>query len=92
MTFLLQTANGKARTAASWREATSVVAARVNKPDAAERGILSLLCVVMIGGALPIQSNGQLAGTTGVSGTPGGDNGETCAKAGVAAMTEDLEF
>jgi uncharacterized protein GlcG (DUF336 family) len=88
----LEAADGKARTAASWREATGVVAARVNRPDSAERAIVSLPGVVMIGGGLPIQSGGQLAGAIGVSGAPGGENDDICAKAGVAAITEDLEF
>ena len=88
----IETADGKARTAASWRTATGDVAARVNKPGAPERAIVNLPGVVMVGGGLPIWSSGQLAGAIGVSGAPGGENDEICAKAGLAAIPEDLEF
>jgi uncharacterized protein GlcG (DUF336 family) len=82
----------KARTAASWREATTTVAARVNKPGAAEAAIKDLPGVVMIGGGLPIEAAGQMVGAIGVSGAPGGDNDDVCAKAGIAAVEADLAF
>jgi uncharacterized protein GlcG (DUF336 family) len=88
----VEIANGKARTAASWREATSTVAARVTRPDAAEKAILSQPGVVMIGGGIPITSAGQMVGTIGVSGAPGGDNDDVCAKAGIAVIEADLAF
>jgi uncharacterized protein GlcG (DUF336 family) len=88
----VEIANGKARTAASWREATSTVAARVTRPDAAEKAILSQPGVVMIGGGIPIDSSGQMVGTIGVSGAPGGDNDDICAKAGIAAIEGELAF
>jgi uncharacterized protein GlcG (DUF336 family) len=88
----VEAAAGKARTAASWRESTSTVAARVTKPDAAEKAIMNLPGVVMIGGGLPIESAGQLVGAIGVSGAPGGDNDGICAKAGLAAIFDALEF
>ncbi|MCE5360821.1 heme-binding protein [Candidatus Igneacidithiobacillus taiwanensis] len=85
-------AEGKARTAASWREATSAVAARVNKPGAAESAIKNLPGVVMIGGGLPIEAAGQMVGAIGVSGAPGGANDSICAEAGLQAITADLNF
>jgi uncharacterized protein GlcG (DUF336 family) len=85
-------AEGKARTAASWREATSNVAARVNKPGSAEAAIKNLPGVVMIGGGMPIDAAGQMVGAIGVSGAPGGDNDDVCAKAGLAAIEGDLAF
>ncbi len=85
-------AEGKARTAASWREATSNVAARVNKPGSAESAIKNLPGVVMIGGGLPIEAAGQMVGAIGVSGAPGGDNDDICAKAGLDAIEGDLAF
>ena len=57
----VEAATGKARTAASWRESTSNVAARVTKPDAAEKGVMNLPGVVMIGGGLPIEAAGRLS-------------------------------
>ncbi len=88
----VEAANGKARTAASWRETTTSLAARITKPDAAEKGIMSLPGVVMVGGGTPITSAGQLVGAIGVSGAPGGDNDDLCAKAGLAAIEDDLAF
>ncbi|WP_407276703.1 GlcG/HbpS family heme-binding protein [Halothiobacillus sp. DCM-1] len=88
----LAAAEGKARTAASWRGATSAVAARVNKPDSAEQAIKNLPGVVMIGGGLPIDASGQMVGAIGVSGAPGGENDDICAKAGLSAIEADLAF
>ena len=88
----LEAAVGKARTAASWRDATSTVAVRVGKADSPEKGILSLPGVVMIGGGLPIEAAGQMVGAIGVSGAPGGEPDDICAKAGIAAIETDLAF
>jgi len=48
--------------------------------------------VVMIGGGMPIDAAGQMVGAIGVSGAPGGDNDDVCAKAGLAAIEGDLAF
>lgn len=88
----VEAANGKARTAASWRESTTGAAARVTKPEAADKAVMNLAGVVMIGGGLPIESGGQRVGAIGVSGAPGGDNDDICAKAGIAAIEGDLAF
>ena len=65
---------------------------RVTRPDAAEKAIMSLPGVVMIGGGMPIEAGGQQVGAIGVSGAPGGDNDDLCAKAGLAAIEADLAF
>ncbi len=88
----LEAAAGKARTAASWRDATTTVASRVGRVDSPEKGIMSLPGVVMIGGGLPIEAAGQMVGAIGVSGAPGGEADDVCAKAGIAAIEGDLEF
>ena len=67
----LAAAEGKAHTAASWRESTSA-AARVNKPGSAEQEIKNLPGVVMIGGGIPTDAAGQMVGAIGMSGAPGG--------------------
>jgi uncharacterized protein GlcG (DUF336 family) len=48
--------------------------------------------VVAIGGGLPIESGGSIVGGIGVSGAPGGDADDVCAKAGLAAIRDELEF
>jgi uncharacterized protein GlcG (DUF336 family) len=88
----LEAATGKARTAASWREATSTLAARLARPDAPERAIVNVPGVVMVGGGMPIEAAGQQVGAIGVSGAPGGDNDDICARAGIEAIREDLAF
>ncbi|WP_316183972.1 MULTISPECIES: heme-binding protein [unclassified Bradyrhizobium] len=88
----LEAATGKARTAASWREATSTLAARLARPDAPERAIVNVPSVVMVGGGMPIEAAGQQVGAIGVSGAPGGDNDDICATAGIEAIAADIAF
>ena len=45
-----------------------------------------------IGGGLPIEAGGAVLGAIGVSGAPGGDADEACAKAGIKAIEEAIEF
>jgi len=47
-----------------------------------QAGIRTLPGVVIIGGGLVVESGGSLVGAIGVSGGPGGDADEACAKAG----------
>lgn len=82
---------GKARTAASFRTATSELAA-ATQAGQPESGIRNIPGVVMIGGGLPIEAGGKLVGAIGVSGAPGGAADDECAKAGIAAIQDDLEF
>lgn len=54
---------------------------------------LSLLEGVMVlAGGLPVRAAGSLVGAVGVSGAPGGELDEACARAGVEAVQEELEF
>jgi uncharacterized protein GlcG (DUF336 family) len=48
--------------------------------------------VVAIAGGRPIESAGSLVGAIGVSGAPNGDLDDTCARAGIAAIADDLEL
>ena len=45
-----------------------------------------------IGGGLPIEAGGAVLGAIGVSGAPGGEADDACAKAGIAAVLGDLEL
>lgn len=60
--------------------------------DSSEKAIVNIPGVVAIGGGLPIEAAGQLVGGIGVSGAPGGDSDDICARAGVDAIESDLEF
>ena len=48
--------------------------------------------LAMMPGGVLIEAGGQVYGAVGVSGAPGGEIDESCAKAGVAAIIEDLEM
>jgi uncharacterized protein GlcG (DUF336 family) len=80
----------KAWTAASFRTNTSVLAEGTS--GTALSGIRQRPRVVAVGGGVTIEAAGTLFGAIGVSGAPGGDRDETCAKAGVAAIQTALEF
>lgn len=87
----IATAIGKASTAVSFRMDTGDLA-RETQPGSAQSGIRDLPGVVAVGGGLPIQAKGSLVGGIGVSGAPGGDADAACAKAGIAAVSDNLEL
>jgi uncharacterized protein GlcG (DUF336 family) len=84
-------ATAKAWTAASFRRSTADLAAetQAGRPMS---GIRDLPRVVAAGGGLPVEAGGTLWGAIGVSGGPGGDADESCARAGLKAIAEDLAF
>ncbi len=86
-----ETAVGKAWTAVSFRTPTTSLA-ETTQPGRPSSGIRSLPRVTAIGGGLLIESAGQIVGGIGVSGAPGGDNDDTCAKAGIDAIADALAF
>ena len=86
-----ETAVNKAYTAITFRMDT-LAFARVTQATEASSGIRQLPRVVAIGGGLPIESAGGLVGGIGVSGAPGGEADDACARAGIAAIKDDLEF
>ena len=57
-----------------------------------QAGIRNLPGAVIIGGGLVVELNGSLIGAIGVSGAPGGDADDNCAKAGIAAIRDKLDF
>jgi uncharacterized protein GlcG (DUF336 family) len=85
------TASGKAWTAATFRNSTSSLFA-ISQPGMMQAGIRNLPGAVIIGGGLIIESGGLLVGAVGVSGAPGGDADEACAKAGIEAIQGKLDF
>ena len=86
-----ETATGKAYTALSFKLDTLALA-RVTQPGEASSGIRQLPRVVAVGGGRPIESAGSLVGSIGVSGAPGGEADDVCAKAGIAQIQDDLEL
>jgi uncharacterized protein GlcG (DUF336 family) len=85
------TASGKAWTAVTFKTNTSELNA-VSQPGMMQAGIRSLPGVVAIGGGVTVEASGSLLGAVGVSGAPGGDADEACAKAGLSAIRDKLDF
>jgi uncharacterized protein GlcG (DUF336 family) len=85
------TATAKAWTAATFRAGTGELAA-ITQPGMPQAGLRALPGVVVIGGGLPVEAGGALVGAVGVSGAPGADADEACARAGIEAVRDKLEF
>lgn len=81
----------KAWTAASFRTATASLALET-QPGKPMSGIRAVPRVVAVAGGLPIESHGSVVGAIGVSGAPGGDADEDCARAGIKAIQADIEL
>ncbi|MDH5750019.1 MAG: heme-binding protein, partial [Rhodospirillales bacterium] len=81
----------KAWTAVSFRTNTSDL---VNPTLAGklQSGARNIPGALMLGGGVIMESNGLIVGGIGVSGAPGGAQDEYCAKAGLEAVTEALNF
>lgn len=86
-----EVATDKAWTAASFRIPTTVLA-RETQAGQAMSGIRQRPRVMAIGGGLPIEAGGAVLGAIGVSGAPGGEADDACAKAGIQAIMDDLEL
>jgi uncharacterized protein GlcG (DUF336 family) len=87
----VEVAANKAWTAVSFRTATTALAVetQASKPMSGLRNQPRFLAA---GGGLPIEGGGSLLGGIGVSGAPGGDADDACAKAGIQAIADALEF
>ncbi len=48
--------------------------------------------MTMLSGGLIIEAGGTLLGAIGVSGAPGGDKDEACARAGLDSIRDKLDF
>ncbi|HEX6138292.1 MAG TPA: heme-binding protein [Casimicrobiaceae bacterium] len=86
-----RTAINKAATAVSFRTDTTELAAATQAGKAAS-GIRQLPNVIAVGGGIVIRAKGSVVGGIGVSGAPGGDADDACAKAGVAAISDAMEL
>jgi uncharacterized protein GlcG (DUF336 family) len=85
------TAIAKAYTALSFRAATSDLSKAI-KSGQMDAGLARLPHVAMLGGGLMIEAGGTLLGGIGVSGAPGGDKDEECARAGLDAIRDRIDF
>jgi uncharacterized protein GlcG (DUF336 family) len=85
------TAIGKGWTAISFRTNTQEFAAETQSGRPSS-GIRDLPNVVAVGGGVLIEAGGSIVGAIGVSGAPTGEADELCAKAGIAAIRDDIEL
>src|SRR3954470_18049623 len=85
------TATAKAWTAVSFRTNTGELVA-MTQPGMPQAGVRGLPGVAIIAGGVTIEAGGSLLGAIGISGAPGGDADEACAKSGIEAIRDRLEF
>ena len=87
----VSTAINKGWTAISFRTDT-LEFAKLTAGPAGSAGIRHLPNVVAVGGGVNIQAGGATVGAIGVSGAPTGEADEACAKAGIVAIRDELDF
>ena len=80
----------KAWTAVSFRQDTLSFARTTADP--AHAGPRHFERVVAVGGGVPIEAGGSMLGAIGVSGGPGGEADDRCARSGLEAVRSDLDF
>ncbi|WP_249780811.1 heme-binding protein [Bradyrhizobium sp. dw_78] len=85
------TATRKAYTALSFRTNTSDLEKSIQSGKT-DPGLARLPHVAVLAGGLIIEAGGTLLGGIGVSGAPGGDKDEVCAKAGLDAIRDRIDF
>ena len=86
-----EVATDKAYTALTFKLDTLTLA-RLTQPGQEASGIRQVARVVAIGGGRGIQAGGSTIGAIGVSGAPGGEADDVCAKAGIASIADELEL
>ncbi len=87
----LDVATNKAWTAASFRTSTLELAVE-SQPGRPMSGIRSTPRMLAVGGGVVIEGGGSIYGAIGVSGAPGGEADDACARAGIKAISEKIEF
>jgi len=86
-----EAATNKAYSALTFKIDTLALA-RSTQAAEPSAGIRQLSRVVAVGGGRIIEAAGSIVGAIGVSGAPGGDADDSCAKAGIAEIADDLEL
>ena len=84
------TARRKAWTAVSFRTDTVELNALTEANEFS--GVRHVDDALMVGGGVPIEAAGSIVGGIGISGAPGGQLDDDCARAGIAAIEDDIAF
>jgi uncharacterized protein GlcG (DUF336 family) len=85
----IENSQRKAYTAKTFRISSGEFANRVKANPTI--GLVHLSGVIAAQGALPIKAGEDVVGAVGVSGSPGGDKDEVCAKAGIDKVADELK-
>jgi uncharacterized protein GlcG (DUF336 family) len=85
----IENSQRKAYTSRTFRIPSGEFAKRLH--DNPTLGLVHLSGVIAAQGALPIQVGDDVIGAVGVSGSPGGDKDEVCAKAGLDKVADQLK-
>lgn len=87
-----ETAIRKAWTAVSFRTDTLTLDTQT-RPDSISAGIRDISRPLPLGGGVPVNAgDGDLVAGIGVSGAPGPDIDDDCARAGIAAIEDEIAF
>lgn len=86
-----ETARRKAWTAVSFRSDTLTLS-ETTKPGSEAYAANFITEALMLGGGVPVEAQGSIVGGVGVSGAPGGEIDDACARAGIDAVAGDLAF
>ena len=86
-----ETAHDKAYTALSFRHSSGAFAQAIQSGELST-GLANLPHIVPLAGGLAIEAAGSVLGAVGVAGAPAGDQDEECAKAGLDAVRDRLDF
>jgi uncharacterized protein GlcG (DUF336 family) len=85
------TAINKAWTAVTFRTNTTELVA-LTQPGMPQSGVRSIPGAIVLGGGVMVEAGGSMVGAVGVSGAPGGDADDACAKAGIEAVRDKIDF
>jgi len=86
-----ETSLRKAWTAVSFRTDTLTLD-QVTQPGELSAGIRSISMALPLGGGVPVEAAGSLVAGVGVSGAPGPDIDDECARAGIEAIEDQIGF
>ena len=87
----VETARRKAWTAVSFRSDTLALA-DLSESGQPQSGVRFVDGALMLGGGVPVEAAGSIVAGVGVSGAPSGQNDDACARDGIDAIVEQLEF
>jgi uncharacterized protein GlcG (DUF336 family) len=87
----MENSQRKAYTARTFRTSSAEFAKRMLKPGEPAGAATMLSGVIPAAGALPIMIGEEVIGAVGVSGAPGGEKDEACAKTGLDKVADQLK-